>query len=341
MANLITPPHLATPASIGRELRNATADLYQVNPAVGLGRFFSLGAATLAGLAFAWSSESWWSFGLGCSFAGLTYSFWIICNHDAAHRTLTGWNWFDAIAPRLISWPILVPHGTYAAIHSLHHAWNAVDLRDPERIQRTLAEYEQASGLQRWAARHQWVLNALVLGITGLILKTVRSGLRNRDQCPQVQQQVLLDIAGMVVTQGGILLTLLLSHVSAHIWLRYAVMLLLLERIMSLVIQGRDYLEHYGRWQKQDSHLLTQLYGTRNIKTYGIVSWLMGGLPHHSIHHAFPGIAFNQLPLAQARVEAVLRDRHYPPIPQGSGYLKTSWQMMRQGLQLIPQESSQ
>lgn len=337
MANLTaSPPIGLDTAALGQALRAATADLQQVNPWMGLSRFFGLGAVTVAGFTLAWQSSSWWGFGAGCLVASLAYSFWIICNHDAVHGTLTGWRWFDAIAPRLISWPILVPQGTYATIHSLHHGWNAVDLRDPERIQWTATEYDKANGFLRWTVRYQWAINVFVLGIIGLIYKTFSNGLRNRDSKPQVKQQVALDILGMGVMQGGILLSLFLAHASGQVWLRYGVMLLILERIMSVIIQGRDYLEHYGRWQKQGSHLLTQIYGTRNIKTYGWVNWTMGGLPHHGIHHAFPSIPFDQLPLARQRIETVLSDRQSPPLPMGKGYLSTSWAMMRQGYQLIP-----
>jgi fatty acid desaturase len=67
--------------------------------------------------------------------AGIVYSFWPICTHDMPHQTLTGWKWFDPIMPRLISWPILSPYGVYPKLHRLHHAWNGIDWRDPERDQ--------------------------------------------------------------------------------------------------------------------------------------------------------------------------------------------------------------
>lgn len=337
MANLTTASTTDLDSiSLNQALRAATADLQQVDPVAGLLRFLGLGSATGFSLALAWQSHNWWSFGVGCFFGSLAYSFWIICTHDATHGTLTGWRWFDAIAPRLISWPIWVPYGTYGEIHKLHHAWNATDLRDPERVQWTAGEYESAGGLGRWHARHQWGVNVAILGLLGLISKTFSQGWRLRDARPGLRPQMTLDIAGMLLAQGIILLGLLMTQASLETWLHYGVMLLILERVMSLVIQGRDYLEHYGQWQPQDSHLLTQLYGTRNIKTFGWVNWAMGGLPHHGIHHAFPGIPFDKLPLAQQRTEKILSDRQYPPLPTGQGYLATSWNMMRQGYELIP-----
>ena len=32
--------------------------------------------------------------------AGILYTFWLICTHDATHHTLTGWAGFDEISSR-------------------------------------------------------------------------------------------------------------------------------------------------------------------------------------------------------------------------------------------------
>lgn len=333
---MTAPKTSADGAALNQAFRLATSALQSVNPALGLLRFGGFGLATMAGFAWAWHSPNGWGFVLGCLLGSLFYSFWIICIHDAAHGTLTGWRWFDAIAPRLISWPILVAHGTYSELHKLHHAWNAKDLRDPERVQWSAAEYAAAGPLGRIRARHQWIMNALVLGHLALLSKTFQQGWQLREELPALRRQMAWDIAGMVFAQGTVGLVLLRAQSSLVTWLHYGVMLLILERVMSLVIQARDYLEHYGCWQDQDNHRLTQLYGTRNIKTYRWVNWTMGGLPHHGIHHAFPGIPFHQLPQAQQRIEQILSDRQYPPLPSCDGYFAGSWKMMRQGPKLIP-----
>jgi hypothetical protein len=41
----------------------------------------------------------------------------------------------STVMPRLLSWPMLSPYGLYAELHRLHHGWNGIDLRDPERVQ--------------------------------------------------------------------------------------------------------------------------------------------------------------------------------------------------------------
>ena len=53
------------------------------------------------------------------------------------------------------------------------------------------------------------------------------------------------------------------------------------------------------------------------------LSWLsplLGGLPHHSVHHAFPAIPADRLEQATQRVDAVLARHGYPPVPCCQGY---------------------
>jgi fatty acid desaturase len=55
----------------------------------------------------------------------------------------------------------------------------------------------------------------------------------------------------------------------------------------------------------------------------GAAPWLnllMGGLPHHAAHHAFPTIPFHKLPLATQRIEAVLLDAGRPALPREENY---------------------
>ncbi len=56
----------------------------------------------------------------------------------------------------------------------------------------------------------------------------------------------------------------------------------------------------------------------------------MGGLPYHSVHHAFPNIPFNQLPEAFDKIQLVLKKHHYPEIKKDNGYLRTAWRLSRQ-----------
>ena len=63
---------------------------------------------------------------------GLFYSAVMMTTHDAIHHTLTGWYWFDEVIPRVFSYFVFWPHGTYAILHKMHHQLNGRDLADPE-----------------------------------------------------------------------------------------------------------------------------------------------------------------------------------------------------------------
>ena len=308
-----------------KDLPAATVDLYQVNAWAGLWRFSSLGFIFLSLVAIVWLTDNDLIFWSITPIAGLFYVFWLICTHDTVHHTLTGWLWFERIMPRLVSYPMLWPYGVYAELHRLHHGWNGSDLRDPERVQWTQAEYEQAPPWLQWYVRHQWALDILGLGGIGLILKTVLNGLRFRAIVPQMRLQLWIDCIGIVIVQAT-LLTLTALHGEL---VRYLIFWLILERVIGAVGQIRDHLEHYALWGKASGHQLTQLYACRNLKTSPLVGWLMGGLNYHAVHHAFPGIPFNRLPEAFDRIQSVLHQHNLPSMQQGNGYLQETLYFFR------------
>lgn len=299
------------------------ADLRQVDPLVGLFRFVTIGVMVLSLMALAWSVKDLWAFMAITAIAGIFYAFWMLCSHDMVHQTLTGWPWFETILPRLIMWPMLWPHGTYAVLHRLHHGWNGRDLRDPERVQWTDAEYQSANPLLRWYVRHQWPLDIFGLGGIGLVIKTLINGWKFRTVLPQLRSQLWLDLTAIVVIQGG-----LLAFFSQRGEVgRYLLFWLILERTAGTIIQARDHLEHYGMWGQTDGSQLTQLYSCRNLNTYAWVGWLMGGLNYHAVHHAFPDIPFNRLPEAFDRIQIVLQRHDLPLMLQGEGYLHETLQL--------------
>jgi fatty acid desaturase len=239
------------------------------------------------------------------------------------HQTLTGWKWFDTVMPRLVSWPMLWPYSIYAELHSLHHGWNGIDLRDPERVQWTWQEYQQAQPVLQWYVRHQWVCDIFILGGIGLIIKTFIMGVRFQKLVSRMRRQLLLDVAGILLVHG-ILLAIAISQGQL---LRYLLFWLILERVIGVIVQTRDHLEHYGLWGKCTNHQLTQLYACRNLKTSPLVGWLMGGLDYHAVHHAFPGIPFNQLPEAFARIQGILQKYNLPAMQLDSGYIKSTYRL--------------
>jgi fatty acid desaturase len=318
--------HLTSADNFTQELPAAIADLRQVNPLVGLGRFLLIGGVFGGLMILAWSRTDWLTFVIMTAMAGVFYAFWMICTHDMIHQTLTGWPWFETMMPRLTTWPMLWPYGIYATLHPWHHGWNGIDLRDPERVQWTTVEYQQANSWLRWYIRHQWVVDIFLLGGIGMIAKTSINGWKLRHTLPQLRSQFWLDLAGMFVIQGG----LLSFSVAQGAVSRYLLCWLILERSAGIVVQARDHLEHYGRWGKTDGYQLTQLYAGRNLKTYAWIGWLMGGLDYHAVHHALPDIPFYNLPVAFDRIQQLLAQQGLPLMPQGAGYLSETWQLGQQ-----------
>jgi fatty acid desaturase len=313
----------ATSENLAKELQAAIADLCQVDPHVGLFRFATIGAVFLSLAALAWSMTDLPTFAAIAAVAGIFYAFWMLCGHDMIHQTLTGWKWFETIMPRLMTWPMLWPYGIYATLHRLHHGWNGIDLRDPERVQWTAEEYRRANPLLRWYVSHQWLFDIFVLGGIGLIVKTFSNGWKLRATLPQLRSQFWLDLTGMLLIQAGLLAFFSYQGEVG----RYLLFWLILERAVGAIVQARDHLEHYGLWGQTSDYQLTQLYSCRNLKTYPWVGWLMGGLNYHAVHHAFPNIPFNRLPEAFQRIQIVLQRHGLPLMLEGNGYLRETLQL--------------
>lgn len=318
------------PKALSAALRAAVAEMKHRSPWPGLVRLVSLGVLCLGGGAIAWSAPQTWQFALGTAIAAVFYAFWLVCTHDAVHQTLTGWRWVDAIAARLISWPILWPVGTYDALHRLHHRWNGCNLDDPERTQWTAAELSQAGVWGRGWVRHQWAIAVLLCGSVGLVGKAWQQGWRQRAR-PAVRRQLRLDAIGMLVLHAGLLGVVIATGAIG----RYVLFWLITERVVGVIMQAREHLEHYGLWgggealdpALRDQPLLLQLYATRNLESWAIANWLMGGLPYHSIHHAFPHIPWHQLPAANAQIQAILAAHGAPPLTWDPGYGRTAWKL--------------
>lgn len=322
MANLIPKATL-----IKKDLRAATADLYRVNWRAGFWRFSVLAVVSLCLIVLAWKTTSAINFWFWTTVAGIAYAFWLICTHDAIHHTLLGCPLIEEGLMRLISWPILWPVGVYSELHRLHHGWNGIDLRDPERVQWTLTEYQQAPFWLQWYVRHQWLIDIFILGGLGLIAKTLIDGLRLQALLPRLKLQILSDLSGILIVQ---LCLAIIITTSDNSLLRYWLFWFFLERIIGVLIQTRAHLEHYGLWGKTAGHQLTQLYACRNLHVNAFTSWLMGGLNYHAVHHAFPCIPFDRLAIAHQRIQTVL-ERHKMPLMQvEQGYLRTTLKLLHQ-----------
>lgn len=306
------------PMVSNQALQTAVGDLQSVSFWPGFKRFCSLGTVALSCLILAWTTNSEIAFWAWTAMAGVVYALWLLCTHDAIHHTLLGRPVLEETLARIISWPMLWPVGVYSELHQLHHGWNGLDLRDPERYQSSQQEYQQASPWVRWYLRHQWVINIFVLGGMGLIVKTLMDGRRFQDTRPRLRGQLLADLLGMGIVQASLITAVMLSH---HSVLHYLLFWLCLERVIGAIAQTRAHLEHYGLWRQVGGHQLTQLYAARNLQTSPWFGWLIGGLNYHAVHHAFPGIPFNRLPEAHRRIQTVLDNHGMPAMEMEQGYL--------------------
>ncbi|BAU15598.1 fatty acid desaturase [Leptolyngbya sp. NIES-3755] len=178
----------------------------------------------------------------------------------------------------------------------------------------------------QWYVRHQWQIDLLILGRFGMIGKTIVRGWQLGKTMPAIRRVFLFDAIAIVLVQTSCLTVAVLTH---HLW-RYLVFWLILERVIGVLIQARDHLEHYGMWSQAAGHQLTQLYSSRNLAMHPMVAWLVGGLNYHSVHHAFPSIPFNRLPEAFIRVETVLQQHHLPALTVGCGYVEETRRLSAQ-----------
>ncbi len=303
-----------------KELHQAIAPFNKLDRKISITRFAIIGMVCLGSTIMAWYSHQQWAFILWTVFAAINYGFWLVCTHDAVHQTLTGWRKIDLWLARLISWPICWPVGIYSELHWLHHSRNGKDLRDPERVQWSRTEYEQASPIVRWYVRHQWAWNILVAGSFGLIGDAFAKGWHYRQERPQLHRQIALDLLGIILLHSGFFI--LVGYYG--IWGKYILFWLIVEWVIGVMMQARAHLEHYDCWHPHESPLLTQLYSTRNVNGSLWVNWLMGGLPYHSIHHAFPAIPFNKLPQAYQAVQIVLQKYNQIPLEMERGYWQST-----------------
>ena len=254
--------------------------------------------------------------------AGVAYALLLIATHEMVHGTLLGSPRLEAILGCVLSWPMAWPFLTYGRLHQLHHRWNGRDPRDPERTEVLASEPQDPRWWRTSRQRHLVLLRCLVLGGVGLIADTARKGSSLRGSDRSLPRAQAIDAIGVVVIHSAMLL-LALRH--GELW-RYLLFWLLLERVIGAIVQARGLIEHHGLWQNHGPHLLTQLYATRNIAAASWLNALMGGLPHHGAHHAFPWIPSSRLPQATARIASVLGSHQLPEMPRAGSY----WAGLRQ-----------
>jgi fatty acid desaturase len=301
-----------------KALHAAIAGLLDVEPGPGLRRTI-FNVVVLNALLYAtFQVEPLPGFVAMAVVTGLFYSSVMMTSHDAIHHTLTGWAWFDEVLPRVLSYFVFWPHGVYSELHKQHHRLNGRDLADPERPTPSREEYERAGKFGRWRLRNRWWLALFVYGGFGMILRHALEGLRQARTDKRMRRLVLIDIAGIAAAASVTIAVIVYAGVT---W-RYALYLLVVERVIGFFQQLRSHLEHYGLHGAQGTIVETRLYNCRNVMTSKLGSQFFNGLNYHSVHHAFPRVPFYHLAEAHARVARVCEDAGRP-LPTGKGYART------------------
>jgi fatty acid desaturase len=322
----LAPPDFRIPTpsreriqTLDRLMVQAVADLHgsptPVEQLAASGRMMALSLVLAAGAILYWIlPASGWGL-IALIIAGLAYALLLIASHEMVHGTLFGVPPLEFGLGCLLSWPMAWPFATYARLHRLHHRWNGLDARDPERTQALPQDHLFANPFGRWLHHHPFAVRCLVLGGVGLILDTARKGWQLRSVDPRLKAAQRLDGVGVSLFHGG----MLALAFSQGVMLRYLLFWIILERVIGVVVQYRGLVEHHGLWEKAQEaggvsilpQRLRQLATSRDVATGPWLNAWMGGLPHHSAHHAFPAVPSARLPEASARIIALLRSEHW------------------------------
>lgn len=259
---------------------------------------------------------SWWAIAVMGGFVSASL---LVLTHDGLHYTLTGWRGFDDLFSRLVSYPILWPHCTYAELHRLHHKYNGNDLRDPERVMASANEMAGAGPWKRFYRRYQWPIKLFVVGGLGLILHHWFEAFHLRKSHPALNRAMRNDFLGTTAWYGVAFFAL----GQAGLLGRWGLVFIVMERIIGFVHQLRSQVEHYGAWSHRNDPLETQVFSSRNTRAPWIISQFYNGLNFHSVHHAFPAIPFYKLHDVHVDLDAICH-AHNQPLLYGEGYLSTA-----------------
>ncbi len=307
------------------ELAALLSDLQSKKRWPGWNRFLLSTSLTLALIALTLVQSNPIAFVLLGIVAGFAYASMMILTHDAIHHTLTGSRFWDELIPRLMSWPMLWPHGTYSAIHLIHHKLNGRDELDPERCHLTAEEYRRAGSIRKLIARNQLLFRVLVAGGFGMLFNLVARAREVAPRSRRVRRELRRDALGVLIT------TTVVFGLAAFfdLGLKAAVLWIILERTVGGVQQFRAHLEHYGLWTLQTNFLESQIYNCRNIKTNFVTSQFFNGLNYHSVHHAFPNIPFYSLKEAHERIRSYCNEKGAPPMVEEEGYAKVAFSIIK------------
>lgn len=256
---------------------------------------------------------------------GLAYAYALIPTHDAIHYTLTGWKWVDELYSRLVAYPIIWTHGTYAHVHRIHHRMNGLDVADPERKNPTEAEYFHQNPIKRFYYRHRLMVDVFVFAGLGLIITNLRDGFRYGKKSASARRAVFGDLLGILLTHAMIIAALLPLGLVSQFYL----LVIIWERVAGGILQFRAHIEHDSIDLAVGHHYLLQITSCRNIRTHHLISRYFNRLTYHSVHHTFPNVPFYSLPAAHA-VMVQFASQHGIVMTEDHGYWGASVNILRE-----------
>lgn len=265
----------------------------------------------------AWVNQEYGIFILATLIAGLCFASLMSLSHDALHHRLTGLWWADEFFGRLISWPIAWPIGAYKYVHLIHHQQSGSDLADPERISPLAADWDK-SPLYRTGLRNQLWMAMFITGAAGIAHKILVAVFK-RWHIRSLRRAFIVDLLGIVTT-------IVLMGVAAF-WAEgwqglfgFLIVWVIHERLVGMVHQFRNHVEHYGLWGSLPSTLDTQYLSARTIKTNLLGRLFFNGLNRHAEHHLAPAIPFYKLEAAHVLIARAYEQEGFAKL-ETNGYM--------------------
>ena len=225
--------------------------------------------------------------------------------HDCGHQSFFRSKLTNAIAGNIITFPIMIPYGTWKYIHENHHMYvGNLDKRElnPEVWTMTVNEYIASPFYKKLLYRFfrsrfskffvtPWLMFGIILKIPN----------------PKFDKKANLSVIIYNVLYVAILVFLLSFMSFQKLFFIYLIPLLFFYFIASYVFyiqhQFEDtYWENNTEWSFEDAGFKGSTY----ITSPAWFSWISGNVGSHNIHHLISAIPNYNLPKAQKSLENIL-----------------------------------
>ncbi|MEM8593074.1 MAG: fatty acid desaturase [Pseudomonadota bacterium] len=243
-----------------------------------LGLIIALGAWIGLGLPF------WWAVLVPY---GIAIVFLFTLEHEATHLTPFASPWLNSAAGHIAGIVLLLPFRWFHYFHMAHHRHTNDPDRDPElagpRPDTWPGFLIHVSGLPYW--------RAMVAVIWENAFGTPDAGYLSQRRLPEIRREarVYLSVYALLAA------TLLVSPLILWLWVIPA---LLGQPFLRLYL-----LAEHGRCPP----VANMLENSRTTFTNRAVRFLAWNMPYHAEHHAYPAVAFHQLPAFHAHAKEHLK----------------------------------